>query len=748
MVGLSNQNRKTDKVVFLLGGNDLEMEEIRKVLELLNVDFCDKGLRWSNACLSAYSDELEQYTAAGYDIFGVELKKDMDAPANYREIDHHNEFNARKSSLEQVFDILGLEMTRFQRLVAANDSRYIPGMLAMGATEEEVEKIRTMDRACQGVTAEDEENAELSIKEQMSLFKNVTVVKSYTPKFSCICDRLYNEKSLLVYTEEEWTYYGIYKKLLIDHFEEEVACGKIYCGGGDQGYLGMGQGVLPSYKIKLIIEEIIKLVLVREHSYHIFYFPFKWDVLDATSCDLSTRLSLTNIQAKPGSKWINSGSVNDNERERRGLYDEKNYFYDFVHPILYDTLDDNTLLKHYKREECLHNPDNCEYRIQIKQRDGSKEYVLKVDAMNLNIYSTGVGTLIFYLINDKYEDFNDILKINQYGRRVFPPFYEDIKKREQTAEFISIKGLRGDERMYFEDFGKYTAADVWKPAGFIMNLISDLQDNLKVVPIIDDRMIVNCWCQNDDISRKVVRHKDFPYSEDWYKYLYIDADSASCQNDLMRKDLIDNTTYLRWQMYGTLYGATKYSFMLVTRRSDFSETILAVGMRTIYSRMLELVIMQRATMLKFSDEITYVSVINSQNVQMLSQRIGSLYKEYIRFINKMFFRDITAQDQGMDLYKILTSQFRCEERIKDLDDEINELQAYISLLMDQERNKNAYWFSLLAAICLPATLLVGIFGMNPFDGEFVLGHFIIQSLVILLVTIITLLIFKKKLWVK
>ena len=40
MVGLSNQNRKTDKVVFLLGGNDLEMEEIRKVLELLNVDFC------------------------------------------------------------------------------------------------------------------------------------------------------------------------------------------------------------------------------------------------------------------------------------------------------------------------------------------------------------------------------------------------------------------------------------------------------------------------------------------------------------------------------------------------------------------------------------------------------------------------------------------------------------------------------------------------------------------------------------
>ena len=485
------------------------------------------------------------------------------------------------------------------------------------------------------------------------------------------------------------------------------------------------------------------------HSYHIFYFPFKWDVLDAATYDLSTRLSLSNIQPKAGSKWINAGSDTDNEEERKFLYNEKNYFYKFVHPILYDTLDQTTLLKHFKRQECMHSPEDCEYIITVRKGDSLKEYVLSIDAINLNLYSTGVGILNFYLINDKYEDYEDILKINQYGRRVFPPFYNDIECRIQTAESLKITGLCGSEARYFEDFSRYTSKDDWSPAGFILNLISDLQENLRITPVIDDRMIVNCWYQNNDIGRKVTKSKDYIYSQEWYKYLYVDGgDDATCQSEKMRKNLIDDTTYLRWQSYGTIYGATKYSFMLASGRSDFSEKELAVSMRTIYSRMLELVIMQRATMLKFSEEVTHVSVIKAQNVSKLSERIGSLYKEYIRFINKMFFRDITAQDQGVDLYGLLTSQFKCEERIKDLDEEINELHGYVSLLMDQERNRNGAWFSLLAAIFLPATILVGLFGMNSFGEEFNTLHFTIQCLIGVVITIITLIIFKKKLWVK
>lgn len=487
------------------------------------------------------------------------------------------------------------------------------------------------------------------------------------------------------------------------------------------------------------------------HSYHIFYFPFKWDVLDAKDNDLSARLSLANIKPKTGTNWINVGS--SNEEEKKALYDEKNYFYKFVHPILYDTFQETSLLKHFKRKECNLAADVCEYRITVSQNNKILEYVLKIDAINLSLYSTGVGILVFYLINEKYGNYDDVLNINQYGRRVFPPFFDDIEKRVQTAESISITGLYGAESRYSEDFSKYTFDDAWKPACFITNLIADLQEDLIVSPVVDDRMFVNCWYQSAELGRKIAQKglwENFIYSSQWYRFLFIDKgnDTASCQNEKLSRQLIDDTTYLRWQSFGSVFGATKYSFVLVTEKSWYNEHILSVNMRTIYSRMVELVIIQRATMLKFSEEVTHLSVIKSQNAQLLSRRISSLYKEYIRFINKMFFRDITAQDQGDDLYRLLTSQFQSEERIKELDKEINELNEYVTLLMDESRNKHAQWMSILASIFLPATIISGIFGMNSFNSDFCVRDFSIQVLISVLITLITILILRKKLWVR
>lgn len=249
-----------ENLLFLLGGIDLEMYEIRKVLESKGALYCDKGLGWSNACLSAYSEELQEYGNKGYCIYGIELKQDIDTPVNYIVIDHHNEYNARKSSLEQVADVIGVRLTKKQLLIAANDSAYIPGMLALGATDKEIAEIRLMDRKAQGATAEDEMRAEASIREYLYRYKNITTVKSLTSRFSCICDRLYCNDSLLVYTDSEWTYYGVYKQRLIEHFADDIAKGKVYYGGSEFGYVGMGQGVLPADQMEIIVKEIVKVI--------------------------------------------------------------------------------------------------------------------------------------------------------------------------------------------------------------------------------------------------------------------------------------------------------------------------------------------------------------------------------------------------------------------------------------------------------------------------------------------------------
>ena len=178
---------------------------------------------------------------------------------------------------------------------------------------------------------------------------------------------------------------------------------------------------------------------------------------------------------------------------------------------------------------------------------------------------------------------------------------------------------------------------------------------------------------------------------------------------------MEKSTYTRWQKWGTLYGITRYSLFALTDKSWFATNILFMHMRTIYSRMFELIIIQRASILRFSGEVTKVSCLSKGSRKLLAERISSLYREYIRFVNQIYFQNVTAQDQGIEMYDMMMQQFLLSEKIKDLDDEIGELHQYATLLIDQKRNENGEWLNKLAACVLPATVMTGVFGMNPLD---------------------------------
>lgn len=497
-----------------------------------------------------------------------------------------------------------------------------------------------------------------------------------------------------------------------------------------------------------------------EHSYHVFYFPFKWKLKGESRKDFSRIIDLENIRPASCSRWKTNDAPGEEEQQQ--LYNEKNYFYKFVHPVLYDTHTPGSLVKHFEREE-PQRTGGCRYRIVVK----GTTYELDLDAVNLNFYATGVGTLSFYLKNERYDKPEDILKINQYGRRVFPPFYADIQCKSETADSLSLTGLVGDPACYYEDFSGYAAAKKpWSPARFIRTLIADLQEDLEVTPVIDDRMFVNCWYENDDVAKQFYykekddevlglpktalwqkqreKLEDFIYDEFWYKYLYVDDQTLTCTDIGMRKALIDESTYTRWQYAGTLFGCTRYSLVLLTNVSWFPQNVLAEHMRTMYSRMIELVLVQRASMLKFSEEVTRVSSLKGSSRQDIAFRIGTLYKEYIRFINQMFFKDVTAQDQGIELYRMLMERFKSDAQIKDLDDEIGELHQYITLLIENSRNAQGAWLNLIATIFLPGALISGIFGMNPFGGDFNAVQFGIQCGVIAACTLIIGIILNRK----
>lgn len=252
---------KDCKKVFLLGGHDLEMMTIKEMVELHpNCVVVDKNLQWDNAMLGEYLIELQDF--AHTDIYGIELIEDFPLPseikAYYHRIDHHNDCSGMPSSLEQVASVLGVELDRHQRLVAANDSGYIPAMRALGATEDEISVIRELDRRAQGVTEEDERLAEKSINENKSQHGSLVVVKSITSKFSPICDRLYPYERLLIHTDWEWMFYGEGKAELVSLLDRDIQFGKVFYGGDDRGYVGCVKRAYRKEEIEQFVEQIKK----------------------------------------------------------------------------------------------------------------------------------------------------------------------------------------------------------------------------------------------------------------------------------------------------------------------------------------------------------------------------------------------------------------------------------------------------------------------------------------------------------
>ena len=764
------------KKVFLLGGHDLEMCTIKELLEARRGDgllYSDKNLSWSSASLINYEEELRKYgDRQEYQIYGVELREDVRIPENYTSIDHHGDADCRPSSLEQVAEILGVRMDHRMRLVAANDTRYIPGMLKEGATAQEVEDIRREDRRAQGIDKETESTVKKKILSKMDSISDsvgdltiVNVPKEYQSLkgvFSVISDWLYPYVALVICTDTELCYYG----------KDAAKVGKqifpkgqdgLYSGGGEDGYWGVG-----------IKEETEKNDVLKEvkgywkvYSYHVFYFPFKWDFKDTGNKLFTDRYDVDGLKEAPKQKvWrrtrIRKGVPQRDVmamKEASELFGEKQYFFEFVHPVLYDSMDEkNNILRHYERLE----PEARDVKYEIEVKD--KNYELKVESINLNIYSTGIGVLTLYLANKKESQKSeaDVRNINQYGRRVMPPNAGEFNdwQRSQLAKSISIKGLQSDTQDRYKDDFRYCyiqdekrkgVDDTWTVSSMILNLIHDIFPEMGVVPVVDDRMLVNCWYGNNELSWQAKCYKEY-FKEFWYKYVFLDEfDTLSCQDREMRDRLLSESTYTRWKDYGTLYGVSRYSLVALTNECGFSTSVIAMHMRTIYARLFELMIVQRASLLRFSEEVTDVCRPRAQkdDEKSVAEKINSLYLGYIRFINQIYFRSVTTQDQGIELYEMITKQFDTERQIKALDGEIDELNRYIDLKIDRKRNKNGELLNMLAAICLPASLIAGVLGMNEFcDIAPAIWWYMGIEVVVIVLSIIVILVCMKKIKIR
>ncbi len=447
------------------------------------------------------------------------------------------------------------------------------------------------------------------------------------------------------------------------------------------------------------------------NSCHIFMFPFQWSVKAMNQERFGEQISFRNIiTSKVIMNWDRIFEPTSKE-DKITLFNEKNYFYEFVHDALYDNgkNDNSNIVRHYERNEPKHQ--DVFYRIKTVR----KEYELKVNSITLNLYSTGVGVLIFSLNNYKYSELDDILHINQFGRRVYPPYFAAKDPDNNSSELskgITIDGLNGT---YTEDFQQYKEKDTNKPAHFLQKMVHEVAPNINIKAVIDDRMYTLSWFKNSELVNKFCEApdsvKNYTTSEDWYKYVFVDWSDCTCQNDEMRKTLLTEATYQRWEKWGSLYGISRYSFVMLSSAGEDLKHLYD-NFETMYTRMAELILVQKASVLRFSAEVTNISSMEHPKGASISERVRSLYKEYIRFVNQIHFREVSAQDQAIELYTMLYNSANLNKQVEKLDGEIEELYHYVSLVEDKRNSKMMSHLSLIATIFVPATFVAGVFGMN------------------------------------
>jgi cell division protein FtsB len=501
-------------------------------------------------------------------------------------------------------------------------------------------------------------------------------------------------------------------------------------------------------------------------STHLFLFPFRWDIVEPkknlkeSSYDDRTRLfssdesnSFEKLLLSAQSSWKHKPFTTQNSHID---YNQYHYFYEFVRPALFD----NSLIKNKENPilRTYHFEEEKNLRFEIEINVGSEEveklvtHNLKIDSIQLNAYDVGVGILSFHMSTDsvtfeRKQNFGskDVLLINDFGRRLYPQFLgNNFNIKNTQAAFLAkrITILSKDEILIHEDFTNFNNQTTdFLPAHIIeilgkkhfTNILDEnkIPENpqIKIQPLIDDRMFVlSILADNSEIRniKNYSNNKAYLYSHKfdfWQKFVFVDGKSPSSPDFHFAKEILSKATYTRWLPYSTLFGISRYSFVMLCSTGEFYDEILKPHLQTMYFQMIQLALLQRATVLRFSSEITRISheidayEQENKGFDKITDEVRIIYKNYIQFRNQLHFREVTAQEQGIELYDMIQNTMRIETHIKELDAEIDELHRYVKLVNDnisskrqEEETQNINRLTKMAGVFGVISLIFSYFG--------------------------------------
>lgn len=438
---------------------------------------------------------------------------------------------------------------------------------------------------------------------------------------------------------------------------------------------------------------------MKTYSHHTFYFPFVFDN--------GGRLSMTSFIRKLSDSWEDISVTGfDKESGKSAVdYQTLQYFTPSARRALFGWDTDYVKCFSYK------GTGGGKYRI-IK---GDSRYILDLMGIKLKVFNTGIGILYFEVQNNDYRTIKSVKDINEYGRRVFAPFFSRFDNScSLCADSLGVK---------FEGVSISDPISTFKPVKseeYIPSFIKFFLPKCKISPAIDDRMFVTCLVNDED---KFVEFMDYDSnekaSESLYELVFIDKEGdCSCPTESMRKNLLANSLYLRWLDYkyegkpaGTIHAITNFSWVCITAAGvDYA---VETPFLTQYSHMVTSVLAQRATILAFDEKVSLRSRrFGKKNIRLGGKHIKKLkhlQESYIAFLNQHMNIEITCQEQGIALYKMLQNKMFIAEEEQMLSRELDLLSDTANIASDIRLNRWALGFSIIFGLITVIDLMINLF---------------------------------------
>lgn len=396
----------------------------------------------------------------------------------------------------------------------------------------------------------------------------------------------------------------------------------------------------------------------------------------------------------------------------------------------------------YKFEH-IDSSENSEYIIDINDVNERKTYELNLDKIILKEYEIidkKSYLMMIYVTNNNYGDISDIKNINQYGRRLFSPWIpldlgnganaecpddlqihigdEVICSNDSNDENNGKADLNyKDEEIFkynFDDKNKYKSyserlnfirqkevndkndksiIDNRRESYLIRNILNykkeSKDEKIEIELINPDRMYVGFYLKNNSLIERIkkysTRRQEYAYlydddlSDQLYALAYIDREDATCQSRVMRKKLLQETIYDRWIDWGTIHTVTHNGFGCIATDGAPYESVI-MPFLTEYMEMMALVLLQRNLLLEFHIEAKELSP------EFNSEKLENLQKKYVKFKTQVLLFEVTPQEQGYEIYRLMQKQLYIDEEKEKLDDIMNSLYEVANVKHSIELN--------------------------------------------------------------